>query len=49
MAKVSQGSHDPIVSPAGALSGDTYDPGFGFTIDGRSAPMMGQNYEDKQD
>src|ERR1035438_2280874 len=37
MAEVGQGSYDPIVSPAGVLSGHTYDQGFGFTIDGRSA------------
>jgi len=37
MAEVGQASHDPIVSPAGVLSGHTYDQGFGFIIDGRSA------------
>src|ERR1035438_1826220 len=37
MAEVGQSSHDPIVSPARVLSGHTYDQGFGFTIDGRSA------------
>src|ERR1039457_1234949 len=37
MTEVGQGSHDPIVSPAGVLSGHTYDQGFGFTINGRSA------------
>src|ERR1017187_9897572 len=37
MAEVGQGSHDPIVSPARVLSGHTYDQGFAFTLNGRSA------------
>ena len=39
MAEVGPGSRDPIVSLAGVLSGHTYDQGFGFTLEGRSAPI----------